>query len=185
MVVAFAVLNALLGMSLGLFASAFAQTEFQAVQFMPAFVLPQFLLCGLLVPRDQMAPLLEWISYALPLTWAVDGLQRAVDGRRRRAGAARRGDRDRRDRARARPRRGDAQAQDAVTQISVIGSGAEHEERAEAVGRLLAERGAVVVCGGHGEVMAAAARGAKSAGGTTIGILPASRRARRTRGSTT
>ena len=79
-VVAFAVLNALLGMSLGLFASAFAQTEFQAVQFMPAFVLPQFLLCGLLVPRDQMAPLLEWISYALPLTWAVDGLQRAVNG---------------------------------------------------------------------------------------------------------
>jgi ABC-2 type transport system permease protein len=79
-VVAFAVLNALLGMSLGLFASAFAKTEFQAVQFMPAFVLPQFLLCGLLVPRDQMAPLLEWISYALPLTWAVDGLQRAVDG---------------------------------------------------------------------------------------------------------
>jgi ABC-2 type transport system permease protein len=79
-VVAFAVLNALLGMSLGLFASAFAQTEFQAVQFMPAFVLPQFLLCGLLVPRDQMAPLLEWISWALPLTWAVDGLQRAVAG---------------------------------------------------------------------------------------------------------
>ncbi len=72
--------NALLGMSLGLFASAFAKTEFQAVQFMPAFVLPQFLLCGLLVPRNQMAPLLEWISYALPLTWAVDGLQRAVDG---------------------------------------------------------------------------------------------------------
>jgi hypothetical protein len=59
-----------------------------------------------------------------------------------------------------------------MTQISVIGSGVEHEERAEAVGRLLAERGAVVVCGGHGEVMAAAARGAKSAGGTTIGILP-------------
>ncbi len=79
-VVGFAVLNALLGMSLGLFASAFAQTEFQAVQFMPAFVLPQFLLCGLLVPRDQMAPLLEWISYVLPLTWAVDGIQRAVNG---------------------------------------------------------------------------------------------------------
>ena len=59
-----------------------------------------------------------------------------------------------------------------MTQISVIGSGAEHEGRAEAVGRLLAERGAVVVCGGHGEVMAAAARGAKSAAGTTIGILP-------------
>ena len=57
-------------------------------------------------------------------------------------------------------------------QVSVIGSGAEHEERAETVGRLLAEGGATVVTGGLGEVMAAAARGAKSAGGTTIGILP-------------
>ncbi len=57
-------------------------------------------------------------------------------------------------------------------QVSVIGSGAEHEDRAEEVGRLLAERGAVVVTGGLGEVMAAASRGAKSAGGTTIGILP-------------
>jgi len=58
----------------------------------------------------------------------------------------------------------------------VIGSGAEHEERAEQVGRLLAERGAVVVTGGGGAVMAAAARGAKSAGGTTIGILPGEER---------
>jgi uncharacterized protein (TIGR00725 family) len=57
-------------------------------------------------------------------------------------------------------------------QIAVIGSGAEHEGRAEEVGRLLAERGCTVVCGGLGEVMAAVARGAKSAGGTTIGILP-------------
>jgi hypothetical protein len=57
-------------------------------------------------------------------------------------------------------------------QVSVVGSGAEHEESAETVGRLLAERGATVVTGGLGEVMAAAARGAKSAGGTTIGILP-------------
>jgi uncharacterized protein (TIGR00725 family) len=57
-------------------------------------------------------------------------------------------------------------------QISVIGSGAEHEARAEEVGRLLAERGCTVVTGGLGEVMAAAARGAKEAGGTTIGILP-------------
>ena len=56
--------------------------------------------------------------------------------------------------------------------MSVIGSGSEHEERAEQVGRLLAERGATLVCGGLGEVMAAAARGAKGAGGTTIGILP-------------
>jgi uncharacterized protein (TIGR00725 family) len=63
------------------------------------------------------------------------------------------------------------------TQVSVIGSGAEHEGRAEEVGRLLAERGCVVVTGGLGEVMAAAARGAKRAGGTTIGILPGERRA--------
>ncbi|MEP7334323.1 MAG: TIGR00725 family protein [Actinomycetota bacterium] len=63
-----------------------------------------------------------------------------------------------------------------MTQISVIGSGAEHEVRAEEVGRLLAERGATVVCGGLGEVMAAAARGAKLAGGTTIGILPGTSR---------
>jgi uncharacterized protein (TIGR00725 family) len=57
-------------------------------------------------------------------------------------------------------------------QVAVIGSGAENEERAEEVGRLLAEHGCTLVCGGRGEVMAAAARGAKSAGGTTIGILP-------------
>lgn len=60
-------------------------------------------------------------------------------------------------------------------QVSVIGSGAEHEERAEEVGRLLGERGAVVVCGGRDEVMAAAARGAKAAGGTVIGILAGER----------
>ena len=59
-----------------------------------------------------------------------------------------------------------------VIQVSVVGSGTEHEENAEAVGRLLAERGATVVTGGLGEVMAAAARGARGAGGTTIGILP-------------
>jgi uncharacterized protein (TIGR00725 family) len=62
-------------------------------------------------------------------------------------------------------------------QVSVVGSGREHEQRAEEVGRLLAERGCTVVCGGGGEVMAAAARGAKSAGGTTIGILPGESRA--------
>jgi uncharacterized protein (TIGR00725 family) len=62
-------------------------------------------------------------------------------------------------------------------QVSVIGSGAEHEQQAEEVGRLLAERGASVVTGGLGEVMAAAARGAKSAGGTTIGIVPGESRA--------
>jgi uncharacterized protein (TIGR00725 family) len=62
-------------------------------------------------------------------------------------------------------------------QVSVIGSGAEHEENAETVGRLLAERRATVVTGGLGEVMAAASRGAKGAGGTTIGILPGETRA--------
>src|SRR5436189_5052930 len=62
-------------------------------------------------------------------------------------------------------------------QVAVIGSGREHEHRAEEVGRLLAERGCTVVTGGLGEVMAAAARGAKGAGGTTIGILPGESRA--------
>lgn len=62
-------------------------------------------------------------------------------------------------------------------QVAVIGSGAEHESRAEQVGRLLAERGCTVVTGGRGSVMAAAARGAKSVGGTTIGILPGETRA--------
>jgi len=57
-------------------------------------------------------------------------------------------------------------------QIAVIGSGAERAEQAEEVGRLLAERGCVVVCGGLGEVMEAAARGAKAGGGTTVGVLP-------------
>ena len=59
----------------------------------------------------------------------------------------------------------------------MIGSGAENEARAEEVGRLLAERACTVVCGGRGEVMSAAARGAKRAGGTTIGILPGTSRA--------
>jgi len=71
-----AVLDAVLGMSLGLFASAFARSEFQAVQFMPAFVLPQALLCGLVVARDQMTPVLRWLSDVLPLSYAVDAMQR-------------------------------------------------------------------------------------------------------------
>jgi len=71
-----AVLDAVLGMSLGLFASAFARTEFQAVQFMPAFVLPQALLCGLVVARSEMTPVLRWLSDVLPLSYAVDAMQR-------------------------------------------------------------------------------------------------------------
>jgi len=64
-----------------------------------------------------------------------------------------------------------------ASQIAVIGSGAEHEARAEDVGRLIAEGGATLVCGGLDEVMEAAARGAKAAGGVTIGILPGESRA--------
>lgn len=77
-VVVLAIGNAVLGMSLGLFVSAFARTEFQAVQFMPAFVFPQLLLCGLLVPRDEMTGWLEAISWLLPLTYAYDALERAT-----------------------------------------------------------------------------------------------------------
>ena len=75
-VVMLAIANAILGMALGLFASAFARTEFQAVQFMPAFVLPQILLCGLIVQRDEMAGWLQAISDVLPLTYAYDALAR-------------------------------------------------------------------------------------------------------------
>ena len=81
LVIALAVADAALGMSLGLFVSAFARTEFQAVQFMPALVFPQLLLCGLLVPRDHMLTVLRWVSAVLPLTWAYDALARAVDDR--------------------------------------------------------------------------------------------------------
>jgi ABC-2 type transport system permease protein len=77
-VVALAVGNALLGMSLGLFVSAFARTEFQAVQFMPAIVFPQLLLCGLFVARDQMAEVLQVASAAMPLTYAFDALDRVT-----------------------------------------------------------------------------------------------------------
>jgi ABC-2 type transport system permease protein len=68
-------LDAWLGMALGLFASAFARTEFQAVQFMPAFALPQLLLAGLFVPRGQMSTVLQWIADVMPLTYAVEAMQ--------------------------------------------------------------------------------------------------------------
>jgi len=79
LVIALAVANAVLGMSLGLFLSAFARTEFQAVQFMPAFILPQILLCGLIVPREEMAEWLQWVSAVMPFTYAYDALARAAD----------------------------------------------------------------------------------------------------------
>ncbi|MEX2290436.1 MAG: ABC transporter permease [Mycobacteriales bacterium] len=76
LVVLLAVLDALLGTALGLLLSAFARSEFQAVQFLPAVVLPQVLLCGLFVPRQAMATPLQWLSEAFPLTYAVQGMQR-------------------------------------------------------------------------------------------------------------
>jgi ABC-2 type transport system permease protein len=70
-----AVADAILGTALGLFVSAFAQTEFQAVQFMPALVLPQILLCGLFLPREALPDVLEAVSNVLPLSYAVDAMQ--------------------------------------------------------------------------------------------------------------
>ncbi|WP_431974683.1 ABC transporter permease [Micromonospora haikouensis] len=75
LVILIAVVNAVLGVALGLFCSAFARTEFQAVQFMPVVVIPQLLLCGLFVARDEMAGWLQAVSDALPLSYAVEALQ--------------------------------------------------------------------------------------------------------------
>jgi ABC-2 type transport system permease protein len=79
-VILMAVFNALLGTAFGLFLSAFARTEFQAVQFMPAFVFPQMLLAGLIVERARMATVLQWVADVLPLTYASDALKRAMGG---------------------------------------------------------------------------------------------------------
>lgn len=73
-----ALLDALLGTALGLFVSAFAASEFQAVQFMPAVIFPQLLLCGLFAARDTMQPVLEAISNVLPMSYAVDGMSQVL-----------------------------------------------------------------------------------------------------------
>ncbi|MEV8569182.1 ABC transporter permease [Streptomyces sp. NPDC051322] len=73
-----ALLDALLGTALGLFVSAFAASEFQAVQFMPAVIFPQLLLCGLLTPRAHMQPVLEAISDVLPMSYAVDAMNEVL-----------------------------------------------------------------------------------------------------------
>ncbi len=73
-----AVISALLGTSLGLFLSAFANTEFQAIQFMPAVIFPQFLVCGLFVPRDQMSKILQWFADIMPLTYSVDAMKQVT-----------------------------------------------------------------------------------------------------------
>jgi ABC-2 type transport system permease protein len=78
-VIVLAIGNALLGMALGLGVSAFARTEFQAVQFMPALIMPQLILCGLFVERSEMGTALYWISWALPLTYSYDALARATE----------------------------------------------------------------------------------------------------------
>jgi ABC-2 type transport system permease protein len=75
LLVVVAVVDAVLGTALGLFVSAFARSEFQAVQFLPAFILPQFLLCGLLTPRDNLPDVLRVVSDVLPLSYAVDAMR--------------------------------------------------------------------------------------------------------------
>jgi len=78
-VIAIAIADTLLGVALGLLASAFAKTEFQAVQFMPALIFPQIIVCGLFVPLAQLPNTLEVIAYCLPLTYAVDALNRVTE----------------------------------------------------------------------------------------------------------
>ena len=73
-----ALLDAILGTALGLFVSAFAASEFQVVQFMPAIIFPQILLCGLFAPRDSMQTVLEYVSNALPMSYAVDGMNEVL-----------------------------------------------------------------------------------------------------------
>lgn len=75
LVVAIAIINAVLGVGLGLLCSAFARTEFQAVQFMPLVIAPQLLLCGIIVPRAALPEWLQWVSNALPASYALEALQ--------------------------------------------------------------------------------------------------------------
>ena len=75
-----AVVDALLGTALGLLASAFAQTEFQAVQFMPLLVFPQIILGGLFMPREDMPDVLTAISDWLPLSYAIDAINAVTAG---------------------------------------------------------------------------------------------------------
>jgi len=70
-----AIVNAVLGVGLGLLCSAFARTEFQAVQFMPVVIAPQLLLCGIIVPRDALPDWLQWISNAMPASYALEALR--------------------------------------------------------------------------------------------------------------
>jgi ABC-2 type transport system permease protein len=80
LVVVVALLDAILGCTLGLAASALARSEFQAVQMMPAIIFPQLITCGLLMPRDQMPQVLEWLSRAFPLTYAIEAMTSLAAG---------------------------------------------------------------------------------------------------------
>jgi ABC-2 type transport system permease protein len=80
MLIVVAIIDALLGMSIGIFVSSFAKTEFQAVQFLPAILFPQLLLSGLLAPRESMPSILRVISDYLPLTYAVDATEKVIVG---------------------------------------------------------------------------------------------------------
>jgi len=75
-----AVLDALLGLSIGLFVSSFAKTEFQAVQFLPVVLLPQLLLSGLLAPVETMPGFFHFLSHFLPLTYSVDAMKKVMMG---------------------------------------------------------------------------------------------------------
>jgi ABC-2 type transport system permease protein len=73
-VIVMAVADAILGVALGLLSSAFARTEFQVMQMMTVVILPQFFVCGLLVPRDEMAGWMQGLSTDFPLSYAVDAM---------------------------------------------------------------------------------------------------------------
>ena len=77
-VIAAAIVAAMLGTAIGLFVSAFAHTEFQAVQFMPAFILPQLLVCGLFAAREDMARPLQWFADIMPMTYSVDAMKQVT-----------------------------------------------------------------------------------------------------------
>ncbi len=114
-----AIINAVLGVGLGLLCSAFARTEFQAVQFMPVVIAPQLLLCGIIVPRDVLPDWLQWISNVLPASYALEALQQvgAYCGADLHRGAGHR----RRHRLRGRgtvPGGGDATTKDTVTALT-------------------------------------------------------------------
>jgi ABC-2 type transport system permease protein len=79
-IIALAMLNAVLGVALGLFVSAFARTEFQAVQFMPIFIMPQIIVCGLFTPRGAMAPALDWLSNIFPMSYSYEALSLVAAG---------------------------------------------------------------------------------------------------------